>query len=337
MTPDFLLHASVGVLPVITFLALLVALDSYKLVDIRWVLGVIAVGGLVAGACYLLHTFILQSTGMLFRDYTRYVSPVIEEVLKGLVIVVLLARNRIGFLVDAAIFGFAVGAGFALIENIYMLQIMPNTELRMWIIRGFGTAIMHGGATAILAVSYRALIRRKGRSHLVAFLPGLAIASVMHSLFNHFLFPPIINTVVVLVSLPLTLIFIYKQSEQAVSDWLGSGFDADTELLSLINSGSFSSSEVGTYLVSLKEKFRGEIVADLLCYLRIHVELAMRAKGIMMMRESGFDSEIDEETRAKLEEMKYLERSIGRTGKLALKPFLHMSRKDLWQIYMLSR
>ena len=57
----------------------------------------------------------------------------------------------------------------------------------------------------------------------------------------------------------------------------------------------------------------------------------------MMMRESGFDSEIDEETRAKLEEMKYLERSIGRTGKLALKPFLHMSRKDLWQIYMLSR
>jgi hypothetical protein len=56
-----------------------------------------------------------------------------------------------------------------------------------------------------------------------------------------------------------------------------------------------------------------------------------------MMRESGFDVTADEETRAKLEEMKFLERSIGTTGKLALKPFLHMSRKDLWQFYILGK
>jgi hypothetical protein len=43
-----------------------------------------------------------------------------------------------------------------------------------------------------------------------------------------------------------------------------------------------------------------------------------------------------EHTRAKLEEMKYLEKSIGATGKLAIKPFLRMSQKDLWQFYMLS-
>ena len=81
----------------------------------------------------------------------------------------------------------------------------------------------------------------------------------------------------------------------------------------------------------------GEVVADLLCYLRLHVELAMRAKGIMMMRENGFETEVDEDTQAKLVEMKFLEKSIGKTGKLALKPFLQLSRKDLWQIYMLSR
>ncbi len=32
--------------------------------------------------------------------------------------------------------------------------------------------------------------------------------------------------------------------------------------------------------------------------------------------------------------MKFLEKSIGKTGKLALKPFLHMSRQDLWQFYV---
>ena len=35
--------------------------------------------------------------------------------------------------------------------------------------------------------------------------------------------------------------------------------------------------------------------------------------------------------------MKFLEKSIGATGKLALKPFLHMSRKDLWQFYVLGK
>jgi hypothetical protein len=45
----------------------------------------------------------------------------------------------------------------------------------------------------------------------------------------------------------------------------------------------------------------------------------------------------DRETRAKLEEMKYLEKSIGPTGKLAIRPFLQMSRKDLWQFYVLGK
>ena len=53
-------------------------------------------------------------------------------------------------------------------------------------------------------------------------------------------------------------------------------------------------------------------------------------------RESGFVSKTGEETKAKLEELRYLEKSIGATGKLAIKPFIHMSQKDLWQFYMLG-
>ena len=337
MTTDLVWHASVGLLPVCCFLVALIWLDSYKLVDVRWVLGVIFLGGITAVVGYFINVGLLDATGMPFTSYSRYVSPFVEEALKGMIIVILLYRNRIGFLVDAAIFGFAVGAGFAVIENVYMLQILPVTDIRVWIIRGFGTAMMHGAATAILAVSYRALIRQQDRSPVVAFLPGLLVAGIVHSVYNHFFFPPVLNTIVVLVSLPVLMLIIYKQSEAAVAYWLDVGFDADTELLELINSGQLSTSKVGIYLLTLKEKFRGEIVADLLCYLRLHVELSIRAKGLLMMRENGFESDVGEETKAKLVEMKYLERSIGKTGKLAMKPFLQMSRKDLWQIYMLSK
>jgi RsiW-degrading membrane proteinase PrsW (M82 family) len=336
MSADFVLHALLGLLPVCCFLAALVYLDSYKLVPLKWVIGVIVLGCAAAAASYPLSLVGLRWLGIEFVAYTRYVAPFIEEVLKALIVWSLIRNNRIGFLVDAAIFGFAVGAGFAIFENMYYLTVLPDMQLGTWIVRGFGTAIMHGGATAIFAVISRALLRQHASLGAKALLPGFLVAAILHSVFNHFFFAPIINTVLVLGTLPLLLVAVFDRSRKAVSDWLGAGFDADTELLELINSGEFSASKVGLYLQSLRERFDGPVVADLLCYLRLHTELSIRAKGLLMMREAGFVNKAGEETRAKLEEMKYLEDSIGATGKLAIRPFLRMSRNDLWQFYMLA-
>jgi protease PrsW len=336
MTADFVLHALLGLLPVCCFLAALVYLDSYKLVPLKWVVGTIVLGCATGVASYPLNMIGLQWLDVDFTVYTRYVAPLVEEALKALVIWALMRENRIGFLVDAAILGFAVGAGFAIFENMYYLTILPDLKLGTWIVRGFGTAIMHGGATAIFAVIAHTMLEQYPTKGWVAMLPGLLIAAITHSVFNHFFFTPIINTALVLGILPLLFTVIFDRSDKALSDWLGAGFDADTELLELINSCELSTSKVGLYLQSLREKFEGPIVADLLCYLRLHTELSIRAKGLLMMRESGFVNKAGEQTRAKLEEMKYLEKSIGATGKLAIKPFLRMSQKDLWQFYMLS-
>jgi hypothetical protein len=182
-----------------------------------------------------------------------------------------------------------------------------------------------------------AMLDRSRRAGLAAFLPGLAVAVVLHSAFNHLLHLPKVATVGIIVVLPPLLHAIFLASERAVGRWLGQGFDADVEMLELINSGRLSDSPVGQYLHTLKEKFHGPVVADILCYLRLYTELALRAKGILMMRESGFDVPIDEATREKFAEMRYLDKSIGRTGLLAIHPMLHMSHKDLWQLYMLGK
>ena len=224
-----------------------------------------------------------------------------------------------------------------MVENLWYLRMMPDAHIAVWVVRGFGTAIMHGGVTAIFAITALALVDKRGRADLLAFVPGLLLAAVIHSGFNHFFLSPILQTLGILLLLPPMLMLVFQRSEKAVEDWLGVGFDADTELLELLNSGQFSKSPVGDFLETLKRKFRGEVVADLVCYLRLHVELALRAKGVLMMREGGFEVEIDEPTRAKFDEMRYLERVVGPTALLAIKPFLHMSRKDLWQLYMLGK
>jgi len=329
------MSAILALLPVMTFLAALVALDSYKLVKLRMVLGVVACGMAAGAVCYWLNGFALGALPIEFRTYTRYVAPLVEELVKALVLVALIRTHRVGFLVDAAICGFAVGTGFALIENLqYLLRLAPETGLGLWIVRGFGTALMHGGASAIFTVSSVAMLERAGGWR--AFVPGFALAVVLHSAFNH-LFSPLVATLAIAGTLPLLLYAVFARSERAVGDWLGKGFDADAEMLALINSGNFSDSPLGRYLHTLQDRFRGPVLADLLCYLRVHTELALRAKGILLMRESGFEVPVDEATREKFTELEYLEKSVGKTGLLALRPLLHMSHKDLWQLYMLGK
>ena len=328
--------AVVALLPVLTFLAALLYLDSYKLVRMRAVLVVLVCGAGVAIVTYAVNAFLLKMTGLDVATFTRYVGPISEELLKAIVIVVLIRTHRIGFLVDAAIFGFAIGTGFSVVENLYYLDRFPDAGMATWIVRGFGTALMHGGATAVVGVVALALLERDPRLRAKVFVPGLLLAIVLHAGFNHLVQWPMIATVAILLVLPILLYGVFERSDEAVGQWLGKGFDADAEMLELINSGRVSDSPLGKYLTTLKRKFAGPVVADVLCYLRLYTELALRAKGMLMMRENGFEARIDDETRAKFEEMRYLERSVGRTALLAIHPMLHMSHKDLWQLYMLE-
>lgn len=337
MVFDILERALVGLLPVLCLLAALLYLDGYKLVTMRAVLAVVAAGVGVAAGCYVVNAFLLGVVPIDVTGFSRYVGPAVEELGKGLVIVALIRVHRIGFLIDAAIFGFAVGTGFAIVENVYYQHLIPDAGIGTWVVRGFGTAIMHGGATAIFAIMSLALRERKRpAAAAAAYLPGFAIALALHSAFNHMFLSPRLSTLAVLLVVPPLLLWVFHRSERAVGDWLGQGFDADAAMLESLNSGDFADSPAGRYLASLRGRFKGPVVADLLCYLRLHTELALRAKGVLMMRENGFDLPVDEETRAKFDEMDYLERSIGRSGMLAIHPLLHGSHKDVWQLKLLD-
>jgi len=337
MPMSVFLPALVGLLPVLSFLAALLYLDSYKLVKLRAIVAVIACGALAAGASYFMNAVVLEHIAIEFDSFSRYVAPATEELLKGTLIVALIRSHRIGFLVDAAIFGFAIGTGFAMVENLYYLHLFPDARMGTWIVRGFGTAIMHGGATAIFSMMGLAMLDHARSARWHAYLPGFVVAAILHSTFNHFFFSPIISTLGIILVLPPLMYSAFASSEKAVGSWLGKGFDADAEMLEQINAGRFSDSPVGRYLSTLKDRFQGPIVADLLCYLRLYTELALRAKGVLMMRESGFEVPVDEATKEKFVEMRYLEGSIGKTGLMAIQPMLHMSHKDLWQLYMLRK
>ena len=327
---------AVGIVPVFLFLGALVLLDSYKLVALRAILLSVGAGVLAAVASYGVNSVLRPGLDLEFARYSMYVAPVVEETLKALFVIYLLQRHKVGFVVDAGIHGFGIGTGFAFLENLYYLQLNPDASPLTWCARGLGTAIMHGGATAVVAMVSQTLQSRHRTFRPTLLLPGLAVAVILHSLYNHFLLHPLLATALIALVVPALSVAVFQRSERETTAWLGAGFDTDQELLKAVRSGTVSETPAGRYLTTVRSRFAPEEIVDMMCLLRLRGELGIRAKGILLMREAGFDAAPDPSVKAKFDELRYLEKSIGRTGLLALRPFLHTSTRDLWQLNMLT-
>ena len=74
----------------------------------------------------------------------------------------------------------------------------------------------------------------------------------------------------------------------------------------------------------------------MICYLRIYLEIFIRAKGVLLMKQHGFKVQVMPDIKEKIDEFIFLEKSIGRTGKGALAPVFRVNSKELWQMYMIS-
>jgi RsiW-degrading membrane proteinase PrsW (M82 family) len=326
----------VSLFPVLLFLLFLIYLDSFKLVKISDIIYSLAAGGLFALAAYYLNTRLISTGNFDMSFYTRYISPVIEELLKALFLLLLIKFNRAGFMIDGGILGFAIGAGFATVENIYYLNAMESSNLFVWVVRGLGTAIMHGGTTAIAAVIIMSLVNREGKGKIFFYFTAVFTAVIIHSVYNHFFLSPLISSLVILILLPLALGSIFQINEHSLRKWLDVEFDTESRLLAMINKGLFSETRAGKYILQIKNKFPAEIIVDLLGFIKIYLELSIRAKSILLMREAGFEIEKDKNLEDKMSEFLYLKKSIGKTGILALSPVFRFKSKDLWKINLLK-
>jgi len=331
------LSAGVALLPAIGFLVVLLFLDSYQLIRPAFVLWVLGTGIVAAGAALVVNTWLLGITGWSLTVYAHSVSPLVEETLKALPIVLLIRRERIGFMVDAAILGFAIGSGFAIVENLDYLHLDAHADLATWLVRGFGTALMHGGATALFASMAVSTLELRPHAGWLAFGPGLAVAVLLHASFNILSRDPLQATLAVLIGVPALLMTVFHFSEKKLRAWIGSGFEHDAQMLDLLSTGALSTSPAGQYLETIKHRFKPLMRFDALCYLRLSSELSMRAKGLLMLRENELPiPPLDEATRATLVEVMHLEKRLGKTGLRALKPLLKSGGKDRWQRALLE-
>ncbi len=297
------------------------------------------VWGLVsAGLSFFLNTWLMNHLDVSFETFSGFIAPFIEELLKCGILWILVKRNKIGFMIDGAIYGFSIGAAFSFAENIFYLMNYAGSDsnLMIWITRGFGTAIMHGGTTAIFGILCMSALNRKSGLGL-ATGTGLTAAILIHAIFNQFLVSPLVSTLIIIILVPLSIVFIFNSNERSIRNWLELEFDSEISMLRMIRKGQFSQTKTGSFLVSLKAHFPGEVVLDMYCFISLYLELSMKAKSLMMLKENDLVVPSDTDLPDKLNELKALRKSIGRAGYLAISPVLRMNRKDLWKLSLLEK
>jgi protease PrsW len=322
--------------PVLFFLISLYLFDSFKLVGKAMLIFCMLWGIFAAGVSYYINNAI--SSGFLpdHQILSRYVAPFTEEILKSLVIILLVSVKKIGFTVDAAIYGFAAGTGFALAENlVYLFQLGDQPAMVVWVLRGFGTALMHGGNTAVFAMLLMGGIQRDKPVYFSVW-PGLLAAYILHSAYNHFFVNPFLQAIVLLLVWPVVFIAVFQKSNLLIQEWLEIEFSSEVELLRMIRLGKLGHTKAGAYLVSLKKHFSPEMIVDLYCYISLCLELSIKAKRNLMLKENGFPVIDEPGLQEKLTELRQIRRQIGKAGEMALQPLVRMKYREIWKLNLLK-
>ena len=196
---------------------------------------------------------------------------------------------------------------------------------------------MHGSVDAVAAIVSVYVSERRGWRGAKQFCAGVGGGDIDSCVVNQAWLSPMASTIAMLVPMPVMLIGVFLWSEASMRRWLGDKLDKDIEVMNMISRGELHNTRPGAYLRSLRDSFPAEVRADMLCLMQLTIELSARAKGELLLREAGMEMPPDPEIEARFQELAYLQKSIGRTGLLAVAPLLSQTPRDLWEMRRLAR
>ena len=340
---EVILSWSLALVPVLVLTGVFIWLDAFKLVTFGEVVGLLLLGGLVAGATYPLSGAFLDTMPIGFSVYSRFVAPWIEEALKAVIVITLFRFNRIGLKLDAVIMGFAVGAGFAVIENIIYLVRFHGLPSTVWMVRGLGTAVMHGTTLAILAAIAHQMAERN--LHAAAreyhfnplwFVPGFLVAVAIHTLFNQFPSDPLLSMLGTLILAPICLFAIFRFGTREAETFLIAEEKEHRALVDTLHAGNFPNDPGWRRIAVLAERSGPAANGLIREYVTLLTELILTEEE-SLIEESISGRRLDAGIAPKFDRLADVTKQLGPTTVSALTSLLPFSRNDYWELWELHR
>ncbi len=163
---------------------------------------------------------IIDISGIAVTTYSRFITPVIEELFKALPILIyaIFLRPRKRTLLECSLL---LGIGFGMLENAYIIAVYSESiMLSDFIGRAFGSGMMHGVCTFAVGHGMTFLNQKKKAGYLLA-VSLMLFAIVYHSLYNNLILSSLKYVgfaMPVLAFIPLVILGRKKQPDSEEAD-----------------------------------------------------------------------------------------------------------------------
>jgi hypothetical protein len=197
------------------------------------------------------------------------------------------------------------------------------------------------GCSAIIAAGMMMVVRQTERKRsrmpmstndIIKTTALFVVALAFHIFHNMFQFTPIMQFFWVLAVMIGMIAVVYFYDIDMTHRWLDKGLDMQINLLRSIEGGHLLNTPTGTFLESVKELFPPNVYFDIICYVRLQIELSVAAKTRFMLHEVGMDEPLEANKKelymSQFVELGELEKNIGPSAKMTIAPIVKLSPAD---------
>lgn len=246
---------------------------------------------------------------------TRITAPIIEELLKSLILLYLVNRADFNYVVDGALYGFGAGIGFAIIENVEYVNANLEFALVVALARVFSTNLMHAAGSGVigtvLAFHRGAKAKRRG---MLVILGGYVFAIVFHAAFNTMVTAGTYLAFAIGYGvLGAVLIFYFiRRGMGAQKQWVGEQLgEQDRVTKEETRAVTGIENMVETLLTPFKDRFGGEKIALVRELLYKQAEIGIKRRLLESTPSPAKHKELEGIIKSLAKEMEGLRRQIG--------------------------
>jgi RsiW-degrading membrane proteinase PrsW (M82 family) len=255
-----------------------------------------------------------------YENFQRFSAPVVEEILKALLLLYLIRRADFSYFVDGAIYGFAAGVGFAVIENFsYIAGLGANQALGVAVARVISTNLMHATASAVVGITLgytrNQQTKRSRINMLLMVLAGWLFAMAIHVGFNN-LVTRVVSTLLLLYAAAVGIggtgfiAFVIKRGLNDAKEWIGN-LGASDRITHSERIAAQNFNEIEKMLEFMIPMFGQHKVDQIERFVRLQGQLGIKKNTLQSVNDERLREEIQSQIDELTQEIDESRREVG--------------------------
>ena len=270
-------------------------------------------------------------------DVIRYSAPILEEILKGLILWYLVSRPRFTYFVEGAVYGFAAGIGFAIVENFEYIQAAGNAGLMLAISRVISTNLIHAATTSVLGIFLgQARFEQNWLRRILVGLLGLLTAMALHVGFNNLVTRVDDNGLLLLyaavcgLASAALIAYIIKRGLKTGKTWLEEKLGMGDRVTSNEAAVVVRMESVDDILKPLAERFGDKKANEIKDFLTKQARLGFLRKSVERLSDERMKRATEDEITKLRDQVDVARRKVGSYAMLFLRHTFPEDSSPLW-------